>query len=60
MSQLLIEPFSKLSAIKNMNSQIGIAYTKDYDVHFFTILIVIFWTIVFIYLSYLLLKKRDL
>jgi hypothetical protein len=60
MSQLLIEPFTKLSAIKNINNQIGIAYTKDYDVHFSTILIVLAWTAIFVYSSYLLLKKRDL
>jgi ABC-type transport system involved in multi-copper enzyme maturation permease subunit len=60
MSQLLLEPFSKLSAIKNINSQIGITYTKDYDVHFTTILIVLAWTAIFVYSSYLLLKKRDL
>jgi len=60
MSQLLLEPFSKLSAIKNINNQIGITYTKDYDVHFTTILIVLAWTSIFVYSSYLLLKKRDL
>jgi ABC-type transport system involved in multi-copper enzyme maturation permease subunit len=60
MSQLLIEPFTKLSAIKNINNQIGIAYTKDYDVHFSTILIVLAWTAIFVYSSFLLLKKRDL
>lgn len=60
MSRLLIEPFSKLSAIKNMNSQIGIQYTKDYDVHFSNILIVLVWTIIFVASSYFLLKKRDL
>jgi ABC-type transport system involved in multi-copper enzyme maturation permease subunit len=60
MSRLLIEPFSKLSAIKNINSQIGITYTKDYDVHFSNILIVLAWTAIFIYSSYVLLKRRDL
>jgi hypothetical protein len=60
MSQLLLEPFSKLSAIKNINSQIGITYSKNYDVHFTTILIVLAWTAIFVYSSYLLLKKRDL
>jgi len=60
MSQLLIEPFTKLSAIKNINSQIGIVNIKDYDVHFSSILIVLAWTAIFVYLSYWLLKKRDL
>ncbi|WP_395067399.1 ABC transporter permease [Flavobacterium sp.] len=60
MSCLLIEPFSKLSVIKNIGSQIGIQNTKDYTVHFTTILIVLVWTAIFISLSYFLLKKRDL
>jgi len=60
MSQLLIEPFTKLSAIKTINSQIGIINVKDYEVHLSTILIVLGWTTIFIYSSYLLLKKRDL
>ncbi len=60
MSQLLIEPFTKLSAIKNINSKIGITLTKDYDVHLSTIFIVLIWTTLFVYGSYFLLKKRDL
>ena len=60
MSQLLIEPFTKLSAIKTINSQIGIVNVKDYDVHFSTIIIVLAWTAIFVYGSYYLLKKRDL
>ncbi len=60
MSELLIEPFTKLSAIKNINSQIGIINVKNYDVHFTTILTVLVWTAIFVYSSYLLLKKRDL
>lgn len=59
-SQLLIEPFTKLSAIKNINSQVGVELSKDYDVHFSTILIVLTWTAIFISSSYYLLKKRDL
>ena len=32
---------------------------KNYDVHFTTILTVLVWTAIFVYSSYLLLKKRD-
>jgi ABC-type transport system involved in multi-copper enzyme maturation permease subunit len=60
MSNLIVEPFTRLSLVKSIGSQMGIENTKDYSVHWFGILIVILWTIIFILLSYNLLKKRDL
>lgn len=60
MSNLIVEPGSRLSVVQNMGTQIGIANTKDYDVHFTTVLIVIVWISIFMFLSYKLLKKRDL
>ena len=60
MSNLIKEPFSRLSAVKSVASQIGEEITKDYGVHWYEILIVLGWTTIFIYFSYLLLKKRDL
>ena len=60
MSNLIIEPFSRLSVVKTIGTQIGIENTKDYSVHWFGILIVIVWTIIFVFSSYKLLKKRDL
>ncbi|WP_026705313.1 ABC transporter permease [Flavobacterium soli] len=60
MSNLIVEPGSRLSVVQNMGTQIGIANTKDYDVHFTTILIVLVWISIFMFLSYKLLKKRDL
>jgi ABC-type transport system involved in multi-copper enzyme maturation permease subunit len=60
MSNLIVEPFSRLSIIKTVGKQIGINQIKDYDVHFSSIIIVLVWTVIFIYLSYKLLKKRDL
>ena len=61
MSNLIIEPFTKLSVIKNIETTIGGASNlKDYDVHWYSIVIVLTWTTIFIYSSYLLLKKRDL
>ena len=61
MGNLIVEPFSRLSVIKNIQTAIGGAGNgKDYSVHFTSILIVLAWTAIFIFLSYKLLKKRDL
>lgn len=60
MSNLLIEPFSRLSFIKNIGTQVGIENTKDYSVHFYNVAIVIAWIFIFILTSYWILKKRDL
>lgn len=60
MSNLIIEPFSRLSLIKSIGTQIGMEDSKDYGVHFSSILIVICWTAIFTFLSYRLLKNRDL
>ena len=60
MSNLIVEPFTRLSLVKTIGSQIGVENTKDYSVHWLGILIVVGWTIIFMLLSYNLLKKRDL
>ncbi len=61
MSNLIVEPFSRLSVVKNIQTAIGGAGNgKDYDVHFTAILIVLAWTVIFMLMSYKLLKKRDL
>ena len=61
MSNLIVEPFSRLSVVKNIQTAIGGAGNgKDYDVHFTSILIVLLWTVIFMLMSYKLLKKRDL
>jgi ABC-type transport system involved in multi-copper enzyme maturation permease subunit len=60
MSNLLVEPGSRLSMIKAIGTQMGVENTKDYAVHFSTILIVLVWTTIFMFLSYKLLQKRDL
>lgn len=60
MSNLIIEPFTRLSVIKTIGDQIGVAGTKDYSVDYFSVLIVLVWTFLFVYFSYKLLKKRDL
>ena len=60
LSNLLIEPFSKLSVVKNVGNQIGINGEVDYSVHGLTVLTVACWTLLFVYWSYRILKKRDL
>lgn len=60
MSNLVVEPFSRLNFIKTAATQIGEELDKDYGVHWYQLLIVIVWTIIFVYLSLALLKKRDL
>lgn len=60
MSNLVVEPFSRLNVIQTAASQIGSELDKDYSVHWYQLLIVIVWTLIFVFLSYTLLKKRDL
>lgn len=60
MSNLIVEPFSRLSMIKSIGAQIGVQNTKDYSVHWYSILIVILWTGFFVIMSFKLLQKRDL
>ncbi|MCF8715077.1 ABC transporter permease [Joostella atrarenae] len=60
MSNLIPEPFSRLGAVQSVANQMGEPLSKDYAVHWYTVLIVLLWTFIFIYLSFKLLKKRDL
>jgi ABC-type transport system involved in multi-copper enzyme maturation permease subunit len=60
MMNLIKEPFTRLSAVKSLASQVGEDLSKDFSVHFTDIAIVSVWTAIFIYLSYRLLKRRDL
>ena len=60
MSNLIVNPSSRLSLIKEAGAKIGVDTTTDYSVHFSSILIVVLWTLIFIFLSYKLLEKRDL
>lgn len=60
MSNLIKEPFTRLNAVKTVAKQVGEDLSKDFSVQFSDILIVLAWTFIFIYLSYILLKKRDL
>ncbi len=60
MSNLIKEPFTRLGAVKSVAKQIGEELVKDYAVNLFDIFIVLIWTFIFIFLSFTLLKKRDL
>ena len=60
MSNLIKEPFTRFPAMKSVANQIGEDLSKDTSVHISDLLIVIIWTAIFIYLSYWLLKRRDL
>lgn len=60
MSNLIKEPFSGIGAVKTVANQIGESFIDKFNVQFTDIIIVSAWTAIFIYLSYALLKKRDL
>lgn len=60
MSLLVKEPFTRLNVIQSAASQLGSEISKDYGVHWYQLLIVCLWIAIFVYLSLLLLKKRDL
>ena len=60
MGNLIKEPFSRLSAVQNIVDQIGEGFSKDYGISILNISIVLVWSALFLWWSYLLLKKRDL
>lgn len=60
MSNLIKEPFTRLGAVKTVAKQVGEDLSKDFSVQPKDIVIVLVWTAIFIYASYILLKKRDL
>ncbi|WP_422081214.1 ABC transporter permease [Ulvibacterium sp.] len=60
MFNLIKEPVTRLEAVQTVADQVGETINLDYQVHAYEILIVLCWTAIFIYLSYALLKKRDL
>ena len=60
MSNLVREPFSRLSAVRNLADQVGEQMTKKTDVQLLDMLIVSAWCFIFYALTYRLLKRRDL
>jgi len=57
---LIPQPFTKLNAVRTIGSQLGVEDLRNYDVHLSSILIVLAWTVIFVYSSYKIIKKRDL
>lgn len=60
MFNLIKQPFARLEAVQTVANQVGEEIGLNYQVHWYEFFIVIAWTAIFIYLSYILLKKRDL
>jgi len=60
MYNLIKEPITRVEAVQTVANQVGEKIELNYYVHWYEMLIVLCWTAVFIYLSYALLKKRDL
>ncbi len=60
MSNLIVNPSSRLSIIKEAGDKLGVGTDVDYSVHFSSILIVLAWTFIFVFASFKLLEKRDL
>lgn len=60
MSNLIIEPLTRLGIVKSAATQLNSEFEKSYDVEWLTILIVLGWSFIFIYSSWKLLQKRDL
>ncbi|MGB3144981.1 MAG: ABC transporter permease [Maribacter sp.] len=60
MFNLIEEPFSRLGAVQSAAKQMGEELVLDYHIHWYEVLIVLGWTAIFVYLSYWLLKRRDL
>lgn len=60
MSNLIIEPFTRLGVVKSAAIQLDSEFIKSYEVEWSAILIVSGWSFIFIYSSWKLLQKRDL
>jgi len=60
MFNLIKEPFSRLGSVQSVANQMGEKLALNYHVHWYEVIIVLFWTAIFIYGSYKILKRRDL
>ncbi|WP_445381661.1 ABC transporter permease [Robiginitalea sp. IMCC43444] len=60
MANLIKEPVTRLNAVQSVAKQVGETLELNYQVHWYEFLITLFWTALFVYWSYALLKKRDL
>lgn len=60
MANLIKEPFTRLSAVKSIGTQLNMNLGENHSVSYLNILVVLIWTAIFIFGSYKLLQKRDL
>lgn len=60
MSNLIIEPFTRLELIQAIGNQVGVREPKIYSVDYTMVFTVLCWTAIFIWGSYALIRKRDL
>jgi ABC-type transport system involved in multi-copper enzyme maturation permease subunit len=60
MSNLIDKPFTRLSTVKNIAKQVGEKLEYNYTMQWKELIIVISLSLLFMYLSYKLLLKRDL
>lgn len=57
---LIHEPFTRLSAVQNISKMVQPDNKIDYSIPWVSVILCLVWSAVFIYLSYYLIKKRDL
>lgn len=57
---LIHEPFTRLKAVQNISNIIQADSKIDYSVHWQNVIMCVLWSAIFIYLSYYLIKRRDL
>jgi ABC-type transport system involved in multi-copper enzyme maturation permease subunit len=60
MSELIPQPFTRLSAVKNIAGQIGEQLDANIGVSWTNLAIVLLWTVLFLWGSYRILQRRDL
>jgi ABC-2 type transport system permease protein len=60
MADLISEPFTRFGAVQSAATQLGETFDKNYDVPLLSVGICLVWTCLFIYWSYVILKRRDL
>jgi len=60
MGNLIDQPFTRLNFVQSAANQLNADVAFDYAVHWYEILITSVWVFLFIYWSYVLLKRRDL
>ena len=61
MSNLIKEPFRRMSVIQNIEQSVGGQNVmRNYDIEILPVLAVVAWTVIFVLMSFKLLEKRDL